>query len=242
MSDNAAPRWAPDGRVTYVSDRSGSWGVWTRNADGTAEPSRLYEHTGPGNVAEAFLSPDGEWLLFRLGGAQRLRDVLALRLGVDSVPRPLLAGPYEETGAALSPDGRWLATAARDFKGDDVVIAPVPLHWRRLLERRYNQAAVLAEGLHRIWGCGRLQPDLLQRRLWRGSQGGLSAAQRRRNVRNAFAVTARRRPLVEGRRVVLVDDVMASGATADGAARTLKGAGAGAVDVVVLARVLNSVG
>jgi ComF family protein len=138
--------------------------------------------------------------------------------------------------------GRWLAAAASDFKGDDVVIAPVPLHWRRLLDRRYNQAAVLAGALHRTWGCGRLQPDLLQRRIWRGSQGGLSAAQRRRNVRNAFTITARRRPLVEGRRVVLVDDVMASGATADGAARALRGAGAGAVDVVVLARVLKLTG
>jgi ComF family protein len=140
---------------------------------------------------------------------------------------------------AASTFGRWLAGAGTDFKGDDVVIAPVPLHWRRLLERRYNQAAMLAEALHRVWGCGRLQPDLLERRIWRGSQGGLSATQRRRNVRNAFAVTARRRRLVEGRRVVLVDDVMASGATADAAARTLKRAGAGAVDVAVLARVLK---
>jgi hypothetical protein len=120
------PRWAPDGRVTYVSDRSGSWGVWTRNADGTAEPSRLYEHAGPGNVAEAFLSPDGEWLVFRLGGAQRLRDVLALRLGVDSVPRPLLAGPYEETGAALSPDGRWLAYASDEQDEHQVFVRPFP--------------------------------------------------------------------------------------------------------------------
>ena len=138
--------------------------------------------------------------------------------------------------------GRWLAAAGVAFKGDDAVIAPVPLHWRRLLERRYNQAAILAEALHRAWGIGRLQPDLLRRRSWRASQGSLTAAQRRRNVRDAFAVPIRRRPVLEGRRVVLVDDVMASGATANAAARALKKAGAGAVDVLVLARVLKAGG
>jgi predicted amidophosphoribosyltransferase len=101
---------------------------------------------------------------------------------------------------------------------------------------------MLAEALHRVWGTGRLQPDLLQRRSWRASQGGLSASQRRRNVRDAFAVPVRRRPVLEGRRVVLVDDVMASGATVNAAARALKKAGAGAVDVLVLARVLKAGG
>ncbi|MFC1661672.1 protein kinase [Gemmatimonadota bacterium] len=122
------PRWAPDGHtVTYVARRGDSWGIWTRNADGTGEPRLLHEHAGPGYLARGFWSPDGEWLVLRTsGGPDMVRDILALRPEEDSVPRPLLASPYEETGPALSPDGRWLAYTSDEQGMNQVFVRPFP--------------------------------------------------------------------------------------------------------------------
>jgi ComF family protein len=120
------------------------------------------------------------------------------------------------------------------LEGCDLVV-PVPLHPRRLRERGYNQASLLAQELGRRTGrpCGE---GALVRRKDTTPQYGLSAAARRRNVAGAFAV--RRRGLIAGRVVTLVDDVFTTGATSYACARALKEAGAREVRLLSLARVL----
>lgn len=129
----------------------------------------------------------------------------------------------------------WIERAACELLADAELVAPVPLHWTRLLGRRCNQAAEIARPLARRTGAT-FAPDLLVRKR-PGTQGGKSGAGRRRSVRGAFAVPERSRPRLQGRRVLLVDDVMTTGATAEACARALLRAGAAAVDVAVVARV-----
>jgi ComF family protein len=130
----------------------------------------------------------------------------------------------------------WLSRAARDLIEDADAAIPVPLHPMRLLTRRFNQAAEIARPLARRAGLAYL-PGVLIRRRDTPSQGGRSASGRRRNMQAAFAVPRRAWPQVEGRRVLLVDDVLTTGATAEACARVLKAAGASAVHVATVARV-----
>jgi ComF family protein len=112
----------------------------------------------------------------------------------------------------------------------------VPLHRFRLLSRRFNQAAEIARPLARDTGLDYL-PDALIRTTHTTNQGGKSARGRRLNVRKAFAVSEAGRRQVRGRRILLVDDVLTTGATAEACARALIEAGARAVDLAVVARV-----
>jgi ComF family protein len=134
--------------------------------------------------------------------------------------------------------GRWMARAGTELLREADLVVPVPLHWLRLFRRRYNQAALLAQAVARTAGVP-VAVDLLARRRPTPSQGHLSAAARRRNVRGAFTVRPRRAALVRDKRIVLIDDVLTTGATAESCARALIRAGAAAVDVVVLARVVK---
>jgi len=136
---------------------------------------------------------------------------------------------------------RWLSRAAAELLEEAEAITPVPLHPVRLLRRRYNQAAEVARPLAALSGVPYL-PDALVRRRATESQGGKSGSGRRRNVAGAFHVPDRRRAKVEGRRILLIDDVMTTGATLEGCARALKRAGAVRVDVAVLARVKEAAG
>ncbi len=133
--------------------------------------------------------------------------------------------------------GRWLARAGEELLADADLVAPVPLHWTRLWSRRYNQAALLAK-----LAAGEARrpffPDVLVRRKRTAPQKAGRAA-RTRNVAGAFGVPARRRMAIEGRRVLLVDDVRTTGATLEGCARALKAAGASGVDVLTLALVVR---
>ena len=131
---------------------------------------------------------------------------------------------------------RWLSRAARPLLQEAEILVPVPLHRWRLLRRRYNQAAEIARPLARAWGLTFL-PDALERVRDTDTQGGKSASGRRRNVAGAFSVPPRLRDRLAGRRVLLVDDVLTTGATAHACARALKAAGAAAVDVAVIAKV-----
>ena len=115
------------------------------------------------------------------------------------------------------------------------VLVPVPLHPRRARERGYNQALLLARRVERAWGVP-AAANALQRVAPTQPQTDLDAAARRRNVRGAFAV--RRPELVAGRHVVLVDDVLTTGATAGECARSLIRAGARTVGVITVARAL----
>ncbi len=118
-------------------------------------------------------------------------------------------------------------------------MVPVPLHRGRLLSRRFNQAAEIARPLARSARLDYL-PDALIRPLPTAGQGGKSARGRRLNVRTAFAVTEAGRRRIKGRRLLLIDDVLTTGATAEACARVLLEAGARAVDLAVIARVKNA--
>ena len=131
---------------------------------------------------------------------------------------------------------RWLSRAAGSLIAEADAIAPVPLHPGRLLSRRYNQAAEIARPLCALTGL-RYLPDALVRRRATETQGCKSGSGRKRNVAGAFEVPAGRAPQVAGKRILLIDDVMTTGATAEGCARALKLAGAVRVDVAVVARV-----
>lgn len=134
---------------------------------------------------------------------------------------------------------RWISRSAAALIEEADAIAPVPLHPLRLLRRRYNQAAEIARPLARMTGTPYL-PDALVRRRATATQGGKSGSGRKRNVAGAFDVPDPRR--VEGLRILLIDDVLTTGATAEGCARALKAAGAARVDLAVVARVQAAAG
>jgi ComF family protein len=130
----------------------------------------------------------------------------------------------------------WINRSAEDLLAEADAIAPVPLHPGRLLARRYNQAAEIARPLARRRGIAYL-PDALRRRKAGESQAGKSASGRRRNVAGAFVVADAQRRRIEGRRILLIDDVLTTGATAEACAKALLQAGAAAVDLATVARV-----
>jgi ComF family protein len=132
--------------------------------------------------------------------------------------------------------GEWLARAGAEFLADADLLVPVPLHYLRLIRRRYNQAALLAGAVSRIAGVPAL-PLALKRVRPTQSQTGLSAQARARNVKGAFTVRKSFAARLKDAHIVLVDDVLTTGATADACARTLKKAGAREVSVLTLARV-----
>jgi ComF family protein len=136
---------------------------------------------------------------------------------------------------------RWLSRSAHRLLEEADAIVPVPLHPSRLLSRRYNQAAEIARPLSRLSGVAYL-PDALVRRRATETQGGKSGSGRRRNVAGAFEAPRARAHQVAGKRILLIDDVMTTGATAEGCARALKAAGAVRVDVAVVARVKEMAG
>jgi ComF family protein len=157
----------------------------------------------------------------------------------DDASRPLLLGfKHGDRTEAARPFAGWMARSGAELLAEAEVVAPVPLHWRRLIARRYNQAALLSQPLARLAGAAAV-PDLLLRRRATPSQGRLSRAERQRNVAGAFAVNPARAALLTGRRLLLVDDVMTTGATVSACARAALTAGAAAVDVLVLARAVR---
>lgn len=168
----------------------------------------------------------------------RCRSVFAY----DAGSRPLVLGFKHGDRTDCAPAfAQWLARAAAALLVEpDTLIAPVPLHRWRLLKRRYNQSALLALALGRLTGRTVI-PDLLVRRRATESQGGLTAKGRARNVAGAFAPHPRWRDRVKGARVLLIDDVYTTGATVGECARVLRRAGARAVDVATLARVVKPV-
>ncbi len=134
--------------------------------------------------------------------------------------------------------GNWVARAALPLVQPDTVVVPVPVHLRRLLKRKYNQAEMLSRQVARVHGLQHL-PGALRRLRHTPMQDHGSVDDRFANLKDAIAVPGRMVPRVEGRAVLLVDDVMASGATLSASAKALMGAGAGPISVVVLARAVK---
>jgi ComF family protein len=134
--------------------------------------------------------------------------------------------------------GRWTANAGREILAEADALVPVPLHWRRLWTRRFNQSAALAAAVSAASGVP-VALAALKRVKPTAQQVGLSRNERAANVQGAFRVPAEGRTAVAGRRLVVVDDVLTSGATAEACARALLRAGAANVDVLVFARVVD---
>lgn len=132
--------------------------------------------------------------------------------------------------------GRWMARAGRELTAGADALVPVPLHPLRLWRRRANQAALLAAAVSRDCGVP-VRPDWLLRVKATRSQVGLTRNERALNLQGSFRVAEAARPRLAGRRVVLVDDVLTTGATANAAARVLLRAGAAHVDVLTFAQV-----
>lgn len=154
----------------------------------------------------------------------------------DASRRLVLAFKHADRLDAAPAYGRWLAAAGAELLDGADLLVPVPLHRQRLLRRRYNQAAELARALGRLSGVP-VAPDLLVRHRPTPSQGHLSAGARRDNVRGAFRVG--RAGALDGARLVLIDDVLTTGATVGACARVLRRQGARSVDVLTLARVVR---
>jgi ComF family protein len=159
----------------------------------------------------------------------------------DEVARTLVHALKYGDRLDLAPTmGRWMARAGHELLREADAIVPVPLHWRRLWARRFNQSALLAKALSQ--DCAKPVADTVLKRVKSTAQQvGLSQSERALNVQGAFRVPQQERAALAGRQIVLVDDVLTSGATADACARALLRGGAKQVDVVVFARVVNGV-
>jgi len=157
----------------------------------------------------------------------------------DDIARALVHAFKYSDRLDLAPTlGRWTARAGQELLAEADALVPVPLHWRRLWARRFNQSAALAQAVSAASGVPVLY-EALQRSKATQHQVGLSQAERAVNVQGAFRVARGGKAAVAGRRLVLVDDVLTSGATADACTRALLRAGAATVDVLVFARVVS---
>src|ERR1700684_2085399 len=136
--------------------------------------------------------------------------------------------------------GRWLALAGRELLAEADALVPVPLHWRRNWARRFNQSGMLAAAVSSETGVP-VAAAALKRVKATFQQVGRSRTARAANIQGAFRVPAEGKAAIAGRKLVLVDDVLTSGATAEGCARALLRAGAANVDVLVFARVADPV-
>src|SRR5580693_6804172 len=158
----------------------------------------------------------------------------------DDVARTLVHALKYQDRTDLAPAmGRWMARAGRELLEEADALVPVPLHWRRGWSRRYNQSGALARVIQRQSGVP-VAGAALKRVRPTQQQIGLSRTQRASNVQGAFKVAGHRESEIQGRRVILIDDVLTSGATVDACARALLRAKAAQVDVLVFARVVDT--
>ncbi|WP_035484737.1 ComF family protein [Geminicoccus roseus] len=161
----------------------------------------------------------------------------ALRYDSASAPM-ILAMKHRAKLQAVQAFGAWMTRAAADYRSADGLV-PVPLHRWRMLHRGFNQSCLLARMVGRTIGLPVLDQVLVRVRAT-PSQQGLGGVERARNMgRGVFDVPERRRSLVQGRKLVLVDDVLTTGSTLSACAEALRRAGATNVDVLVLARVVR---
>jgi ComF family protein len=135
--------------------------------------------------------------------------------------------------------GGLMHQAGHELLADADMLVPVPLHWSRRWTRRFNQSLMLANVVSRRGGPP-VDCDMLLRRKRTKQQIGLTKAERQSNLQGAFHVPDEKKASLAGRRVLLVDDVLTTGSTANAAARILLKAGAKSVDLLTFTRVVNS--
>jgi ComF family protein len=183
---------------------------------------------GPGVLSmEAIADPPA---YYRARAAVRFDDVAR------ALVHALKYGDRLDLGPMM---GRWMATAGRPLTAEADAIIPVPLHWRRYWARRFNQSALLAEAIAKASQVP-LVLGALKRVKATPQQVGLSQSARALNVQGAFRVSPAGKAAVAGRRLILVDDVLTTGATVDACARALLRAGAAEVNVLTFARVVTA--
>lgn len=153
--------------------------------------------------------------------------------------RMVLALKHGDRTELARPASGWMFRAAQGLFRPDTVVVPVPLHWTRLLRRGYNQAALLAHGLSER-SRARFCPDALIRVKRTPMLEGKSKAQRQTILSEGISENPKRLKNLSGQHVVLVDDVMTSGATLSACANACIKAGADSLDIVVLARVTRT--
>lgn len=198
-------------------------------------------------IAEPYCAVTGEPFAFDPGSAQTIsasaaahppvyKRARAALLYTDLAARLVSRLKYGDRLELIPAFARLMAQAGGALIKETDLICPVPLHARRLFWRRFNQSAELARALSKLTGVPCDPACLIRHRATR-AQVGLSAAARRRNVAGAFSVPQRKAEHLAGRRILLIDDVMTTGATVEAAARALLKAGAGEVSVLTLARV-----
>lgn len=182
---------------------------------------------GEGAISPAALAEPPTW--------DRARAAVAY----DEASRRIVhALKYRDTMEAGLLMARLMARAGQPLIGEADVIVPVPLHRFRLWGRRFNQAAFLSQQISRQFGKA-YRSDVLKRNRATRSQVGLSSDERRKNVAKVFQVMPEAVGHIAGRRVLLVDDVLTTGATAGSCAAVMKKSGAAHVDVLTFALVLE---
>lgn len=154
------------------------------------------------------------------------------------VARQMVQGLKYQDRTDLAPwMARWMLRAGAELVVEADIVVPVPLHWRRFFRRQFNQSAELARAVSKLAGLP-FAPQAVKRVKLTRQQVGLERHEREENVRAAFRVPAEAEIHIAGRRVLLIDDVYTTGATARSAAKALKRGGGAAVDVLTFARVL----
>ena len=157
----------------------------------------------------------------------------------EGVARKLVLGlKHGDRQEIAEPAARWIMQVTQDLRRPDMLIVPVPLHWMRLAKRRYNQSALIARALSELTGLDWC-PDLLTRHRYTPKLDGKSFHARHTLLEGSIRLTSRRRHRIIGRPVLLVDDVLTTGATLSACTQVLRASGAGQVCVSVLARAIR---
>jgi ComF family protein len=182
---------------------------------------------GHGSISPAALADPPPW--------DRARAAVAYDEASSGIVHALKYADHHEAALLMA---RQMARAGHSLLAEADVLVPVPLHYWRLWQRRFNQSALLAGALSRASGKPWLA-QALQRVKHSRPQVGLRAEERHKSVARAFAAQGDEAGLIAGRRVVLVDDVLTTGATAAACTKALKAAGAAHVDVLTFALVLG---